>query len=328
VNFANPEVFSALLLLIPAWFLLQGSYLKGKSELLKIGGAWRGHHLHAVYLLKSFFSGLALLLTFLFLVVAWAGPSWGNLPVEEPQDGLDIALCIDISRSMTATDVEPSRLEQAREAVRSLIGVFPEARFSLVGFEGAGVTFTPLTPDKAVLERWLEELSPNLTTVAGTNLESGVVEALRTVDFASQRHKAVVVFADGESLDGNPAAAARLAATKATVVYTVGIGTVEGSKIPATGGVLKDTFGFPVVTKLNESPLRLLASETGGRYFAGTDRAHIRELQDLLASLGNPVSRGGVKLESVPRYRVFLLLALAALSGFLIVRIVPWKGVF
>ncbi|MEI8095590.1 MAG: VWA domain-containing protein [Spirochaetales bacterium] len=328
MSFTNPEVFWTLLLLIPSWFLLQSSYLKGKSELLKVGGAWRGHHLHSVYLLKSFFSGVALLLTFVFLITAWAGPSWGSLPVEEPQDGLDIALCIDISRSMAATDVQPSRLEQAREAVRSLLGAFPGARFSLVGFEGTGVTFTPLTPDKAVLERWLEELSPSLTSVPGTNLESGLEEALRTVDFSSQRHKAVIVLSDGEYKDGNPSVASRLAASRATVVYTIGIGTADGAPIPAAGGSLKDTFGFPVVTKLNEGALRLIASDTGGHYLDGTSRANMRELQDLLSTLGNPAARGGVKLESVPRYRVFLLLALATLTSFLLVRIVPWKGVF
>ena len=327
MSFSNPEVFWTLLLLVPAWFILQSSYLKGKVELLRIGGAWRGHELHSVYLLKSFFSGVALVFAFLFLIVAWAGPSWGSLPVEEPQDGLDIALCVDVSRSMTATDVSPSRLDQAREAVSSLLGAFPEARFALVCFEGTGVTLTPLTPDKSVLERWLEELGPSLTSSTGSNLEAGVQEALRTVSFASQRHKAVVLLTDGESLDGNPSAVSRLAAAQGTVVFTVGLGTVEGTNIPSGGGLLKDSFGFPVVTKLNEASLKMLASETGGRYFAGTDRTKLRELQDQLSSLGNPAARGGVKLESVPHFRVFLLLSFFGLVGFLLVRIVPWKGI-
>ncbi len=327
MTFSNPEVFWSLLLLAPAWFLLQSSYLRGKVELLRIGGAWRGQDLHAVYLLKSFFSGIALVFAFLFLILAWAGPMWGSLPVEEPQDGLDIALCVDLSRSMTATDVSPSRLDQAREAVRSLLGAFPEARFALVGFEGSAMTLTPLTPDKAVLERWLEELGPNLTSSTGSNLELGVQEALRTVNFSSQRHKAVVLLTDGESLDGNPSAASRLAVAQGTEVFTVGLGTVEGTNIPLSGGLLKDTFGFPVVTKLNEAPLKMLAAETGGRYFSGADRTNLRELQDQLSSLGNPASRGGVKLESVSHFRVFLLLSFFSLAGFLLVRIVPWKGI-
>lgn len=328
MSFSNPEVFWALLGLLPAGFLLYASYAQGKNELLKIGGAWRGHRLHSIYLLKGFFSALLLLATFLFLIMAWSGPSWGRSPVEEPQSGLDIALAVDVSRSMTAADVLPSRLDQAREVVRMLVAAFPAARFSLVAFEGQGVTLTPLTPDKSELERWMEELTPNLTTVPGSNLASGLDEALRTVGYTSLHHRVVVVLSDGESRDGNLLASARAAAAEGIEVFTLGFGTPEGGKIPDAEGFLKDDFGFPVQTKRVDGNLRLLAEETGGKYFVGTDRASQRELQDLLSSLGNPASRGGVSLETVPRYRVFLFLALLTLSGFLLVRIVPWKGIF
>lgn len=328
MNFSNPEVFGALLLLIPGALVLYLSYLQGKNELLKIGGAWRGHRLHSVYLLKGFFSGLLLLATFLLLITAWAGPSWGRSPVEEPQNGLDIALAVDVSRSMTATDVLPSRLDQAREVVRMLVSAFPTARFSLVAFEGEGVTLTPLTPDKEVLSRWLDELTPSLTTFPGSNLASGLDEALRTVGYSSLHHRVVVLLSDGESRDGNLLASARTAAAQGIEVFTLGFGTPEGGKIPDQDGFVKDDFGFPVQTKRVDGNLRLLAAESGGKYFVGTDRASQRELQDLLSSLGNPASRGGVSLETVPRYRVFLFLALVTLSGFLLVRIIPWKGIF
>lgn len=327
MSFSNPEVFWALLLLAPAGLILYASYVKGKAELLKIGGAWRGHRLHSVYLLKGFFSGLLLLATFLLLITAWAGPSWGRSPVEEPQDGLDIALAVDVSRSMTATDVLPSRMDQAREVVRMLVSAFPSARFSLVAFEGQGVTLTPLTPDKAVLGRWLDELTPNLTTFPGSNLASGLDEALRTVGYSSLHHRVVVVLSDGESRDGNLLASARGAAAQGIEVFTLGFGTPEGSKIPDHDGFLKDDFGFPVQSKRVDSNLKLLAAETGGKFFVGTDRTSQRELQDLLSSLGNPASRGGVSLETVPRYRLFLFLGLVTLTGFLLVRIVPWKGI-
>lgn len=328
MSFSNPEVFWTLLLLVPAGFLLYGAYQKGKQELLRIGGAWRGPRLHSVYLLKGFLSGLLLLVTFFFLITAWAGPSWGHAPVEEPQDGLDIALAFDVSRSMTAADVAPSRLDQAREVVRLLISAFPAARFSLTAFEGSGVTLAPLTPDKDVLGRWLDELSPSLTTAPGSNLASGVEEALRTVGYSSVHHRVVVVFSDGESRDGNVLTAARTAAAQGVEIFALGFGTPEGARIPDRDGFLKDDFGFPVQTKLNEGNLRLLADETGGKYFLGTERSSQRELQDLLSNLANPASRGGVSLETVPRYRVFLFLALLSLSGFLLVRIVPWKGIF
>jgi len=328
VSFTNPEVFWTLLLLLPAGLLLYGSHLQGKQELLRIGGAWRGHRLQAVFLLKGFFSALLLLVTFLLLITAWAGPSWGHSPVEEPQDGLDIALAVDVSRSMTSTDVQPSRIDQAREAVRLLISSFPAARFSLVAFEGSGVTLTPLTPDKDVLIRWLDELGSNLTTSPGSNLADGLEEALRTVGYSSLHHRVVVLLSDGESRDGDLLAAARKAGVLGVEVFALGFGTAEGGRIPDRDGFLKDDFGFPVVTKRNDGNLKILASESKGRFFLGADRANQRELQDLLSNLSNPASRGGVALEPVARYRIFLLLALVTLSGFLLVRIVPWKGVF
>ena len=328
MSFTNPEVFWAFLLLIPAGFLLYASYLQGKQELMRIGGEWRGHRLHSVYLLKGFFSGVLLLTTFLLLIIAWAGPSWGRAPVEEPQDGLDIALAVDVSRSMTATDVSRSRLDQAREAIRSLISAFPSARFSLVVFEGTAATLTPLTPDKDVLTRWLDELSPNLITSSGSNLALGLEEALRTVGYSSLHHRVVVFLSDGEARDGNTLVAARKAAAEGIEVFTVGFGTLDGGNVPDKDGPLKDDFGFPVVTKRVDDALRTMASETGGKFFFGADRAGQRQLQDLLSTLGNPASRGGVGLETVPQYRFFLFLALVTLTGFLLVRIVPWKGIF
>jgi len=328
VSFTNPEVFWSLLLLIPAGFVLNLSHFQGKQELQRIGGAWRGNRLQSVFLLKGFFSGLLLLVSFLLLITAWAGPSWGHAPVEEPQDGLDIALAVDVSRSMTSTDVQPSRLDQARDVLRILLSAFPAARFSLVAFEGTGVTLTPLTPDKGVLDRWLDELGPNLITSSGSNLASGLEEALRTVGYSALHHRVVIFLSDGESRDGNLLAAARKAGAMGVEVFALGFGTVEGGKIPDRDGFLKDDFGFPVQTKRNDGNLKILASESRGRFFLGADRTSQRELQDLLSNLANPASRGGVGLESVPRYRVFLFLALVTLSGFLLVRIIPWKGVF
>jgi len=328
VSFSTPEVFWALLLLIPAGLILAASYRQGRHELQRLGGAWRGHRLHSVYLLKSFFSGLLLLATLLLMITAWSGPSWGHAPVEEPQDGLDIALAVDVSRSMTAPDAAPSRLAQAREFVRTLVSAFPSARFSLTAFEGTGVTLTPLTADKDELGRWLDELSPDLTTAPGSNLASGLEEALRTVGYSALHHRAVVLLSDGESRDGDVLTSARKASAEGIEVFTVAFGSLEGSKIPDKGGDLKDDFGFPVQTKRVDAGLRLMASETGGRFFVGADRSSPRELHDLLANLGNPASRGGVSLETVPRYRVFLFLALVTLAGFLLVRIIPWRGSF
>ncbi len=328
MSFSNPEVFWFLLFLAPMGLYLFWAHRRSKAELLRIGGAWRGHRLHAVHLLKNFLSAILILATFFLLVTAWSGPSWGRAPVEEPQEGLDIALAVDVSRSMTATDVQPSRLAQASDVVQVLISAFPSARFSLVAFSGTATTLTPLTADRAELTRWVGELGPGVTSSVGSNLETGVDEAVRTVGYSAARHRAAVVFSDGETRDGSVLAAARRAAAEGVAVFTVAVGTLEGGKIPDKDGFLKDSLGFQVQTRRVDTDLKTLAAESGGRFFVAGDRSAVRQLQDLLSNFGNPASRGGVSLVAVPRYRVFLLLALATLTGFMVVRIVPWKGVF
>ncbi len=328
MSFSNPEVFWFLLLLAPMALFLYRAHRRAKVELLRIGGAWRGHRLHAVHLLKNFLSAILLMATFVLLVAAWSGPSWGRTPVEEPQEGLDIAIAVDVSRSMTAADAAPSRLAQAKDVMQVLLSAFPSARFSVVAFAGAAVTLTPLTADRAELTRWVDELGPNVMSASGTNIEAGVEEALRTVGYSAARHRAVVVLSDGEARDGSALQAAREAAAANVAVFTVGVGTLEGGPIPDKDRFLKDDFGFQVQTRRVDTDMKTLASESGGQFFLAGDRAAVRQLQDLLSNLGNPASRGGVALVSVPRYRVFLFLSLLTLTGFVVVRIVPWREVF
>jgi Ca-activated chloride channel family protein len=328
VSFANPEVFWFLLLLAPMGLYLYWAHRRAKAELLRIGGAWRGHRLHAVHLLKNFLSAILILATFFLLVAAWSGPSWGRSPVEEPQEGLDIALAVDVSRSMLAADAPPSRLAQAKDVMQVLLSAFPTARFSIVAFTGVAETEAPLTADRTELTHWVDLLGPDVMTAQGSDIEAGVDQALLTVSYSAARHRAIVVLSDGESRDGNAVLAARRAAAAGVAVYTVGVGTLEGGKIPDKDGFLKDNFGFEVQTRRVDSDLRSVAAESGGQFFLASDRAAVRQLQDLLSNLGNPASRGGVALVSVPRYRVFLFLALLTLTGFLVVRVVPWKGVF
>lgn len=328
MSFSNPEVFWSLTALVPAGWWLYVAYGRSRLDLARVAGTWRGQRLQAVYLMKAFFSGLLLLATFALLITAWAGPTWGHSPVEAPQDGLDVALTVDVSRSMTATDVQPSRLGLAKEAIRGLLAAFPGARFSLIAVEGTGVTLAPLSPDKTVLVRWIDELGPSVTTAPGTNLAAGVEEALRSLGFSSQHHRVIVLFSDGEARDGDVLAAGRRAAALGVEVFALAYGSLEGATIPTPDGPLRDEFGFTVQTRRNDAALQVLASESGGRLFVGSERASQREVLDQLSTLGNPASRGGVSLETVPRYRVFLFLALITLTGFLLVRIVPWKGSF
>jgi Ca-activated chloride channel family protein len=328
VSFARPEVFWALLLLPLIAIVMLGAYGRGKNDLLRLGGAWRASPLLSIYLLKSFFQALLLLVAFFCLVVAWSGPAWGTRTVAEHQDGLDVALVFDVSWSMTATDVPPNRLGQGIEAARFLVRTFPHTQFSLVAFKGKARTLTPLTTDTDFLDNWLNELGPSVASGPGSDLAAGLREGLRSLDTPTNHHKAVILFSDGEARGGDTVAAARSLAAHGISLFAFGLGTNAGSTIPEGKGALVDDFGFTVITHRNSDLLRAITEETGGVYYPSANRENLSDLQGRLVSLANPASRGGVKLESVQQYPLFLNLALLSLFACLLIRILPWRRLF
>ncbi len=325
--FARPEVFWALSILPVVLVVLVLSYRRGQKELLRLGGEWRQHRLAGIYFLKSFFAGLLLFIALFALIIAWAGPSWGERSVPEHENGLDVAFVFDVSWSMTAEDVKPSRLAQGIEAARFILRTFPQTQFSLVAFKGRARTLTPLTMDSDDLENWLNDLGPTVASGVGSNLAAGLLEGYRSLQSPDDHHKVVILFSDGEARDGDAVSAARTLASRGVEVFAFGMGTTKGSTIRQGQGVLVDDFGFTVITKLNADLLKEIASETGGMYYFGADRDRLDDLQSRLTSLENPAVRGGVQWELAPQYSLFLVVALLCLSSALLLWVFPWRKI-
>jgi Ca-activated chloride channel family protein len=213
-----------------------------------------------------------------FSLIGFAGPRWGAGTVIIRQRGLDVALALDASLSMTAEDERPSRLQRMRQEVRRYRAASPGDRNALIAFAGKSYILTPLTTDNGAIELFLDNFDPNVVGLAGTALAPTIIQGTQLLQAANgSASRALVILSDGEAFDDHDAAvAAAGAARKAGVsVITVGFGTEDGTTIPerqgATIAAKRDGDGQIVITRYDPSLLKAVADAGGGEFIAATD---------------------------------------------------------
>ena len=204
------------------------------------------------------------------LIFAMAGPQHGFDLEEVQQNGLDIVVAVDTSKSMLATDIAPNRLERAKLAALELMQTAKADRLGLVAFAGEAFLECPLTIDDSAFRQSVQALDVNTIPQGGTALAAAIDEALKTFKEAS-RHKALVLFTDGEDNDEGALDAAKRAADAGLKIFTIGIGSAEGTlvQIPDDKGntdYIRDEKGQVVKTKLNEALLQQIATTADGFY--------------------------------------------------------------
>ena len=218
---------------------------------------------------RSFLKGALLLGALFLMLVALAGPRWGSRYEEVSRKGVDIMIVVDVSRSMLAEDIKPSRLERARREVLDFLRVIEGDRAGLVAFAGAAFVQCPLTLDYGALIMFLGALGPDLIPVPGTDLGAAIETALSSFDFQSETDKVILLITDGEDNEKRGLEAAGKAARKGVKIFVFGMGEAAGGPIPAggnKGGFEKDKEGKLILSKLDEEGLRKIAAQTGGAY--------------------------------------------------------------
>lgn len=214
-----------------------------------------------------------------FLITAMTGPRFGTKTEIVRRIGTDIVIAIDTSYSMLAEDVKPNRIQQARFEIRRLIDNLSGDRVALVAFSGKSFIQCPLTSDYAAAKTLLEFIDVGIISEPGTNLGeavSGSIDLLRRGSEALGESQVIILFTDGEHLEGNMDAALREAQNNGIRIFTVGIGTSGGELIPIRDGdgqiegYKKDRGGNMVKTSLDESTLISIADQTGGVYIRST----------------------------------------------------------
>jgi Ca-activated chloride channel family protein len=221
---------------------------------------------------------ILLMLALAFLIVGWANPQWGTKKESVERRSVDVFVALDISQSMLATDVPPSRLERSRRFVQDLFRALAGERIGLILFAGNAYLQMPLTTDYAAADLFVRSANPEMAPTQGTAISEAIDLASRSFDPENVNHKALVLVTDGENHEEAALQAAREAAKKGLLLYTVGVGTAEGSLIPmriaGRSDFKRDQSGNPVRTRLDEGMLEQLANAGDGVYFnlsAGSD---------------------------------------------------------
>ena len=203
------------------------------------------------------------------LVLALARPQWGFHWEEVRRKGLDLMVVLDTSRSMMASDIKPSRLQQAKWGVRDLLRNLHGDRVGLIPFAGSSLLQCPLTIDYAAFAMTLDDIYSGIIPRGGTAIEQALRTAIAGFPASSAADRVILLITDGEDHEGDPLKLLPELKEKNIRVYTIGIGTLEGEMVPGgegQGAYFKDRQGQIVKTALKEDVLQKLALGTGGTY--------------------------------------------------------------
>ncbi len=277
-RFEDP-IYLWLLLLIPLLAILFYIQLRkknkslrafGEIELLrKLSPTVSKYRPHVKFWLLQ--SALAL------IIVMLARPQMGAKISKEKREGIETIIALDISNSMLAEDVVPSRLEKSKLMVENLVDHFQNDKIGLIVFAGEAFVQLPITSDYVSAKMFLQEIDPSLIESQGTDIGRALELSMHSFTQDNKAGKAIVVITDGEDHEGEAEQMAREAEKRGIRVFILGIGSPQGSPIPTKdGGYLKDNSGNTVMTSLNENMCRKVA-EAGKGIYLHVDNSSIAE---------------------------------------------------
>ena len=257
---------------------------------------------------------------FFLMIIALLGPSFGSSKKEIKVIGKDIMIAIDLSESMNANDIQPSRLEKIKFELKKIIDEFNSDRIGIIMFSNEAYIQCPLTYDKNALNLFIETLNTGLVPNSGTDfgppLDLSLDKLLADKIQKNDKSKIIILISDGEDFGENTYEIVDKIKESSIKLFTVGIGTDQGTRITLRNGLFKkDKDGKEVITKLNSTSLKKIANETKGKYFEISNQINqingmiyeIKEIKgDLIDSKFMDVTKN--------KYFYFLFVALMLMS--------------
>ena len=227
---------------------------------------------------------------FACIILSGANLQFGDKKEEVQRAGIDLMLCLDVSKSMLAEDLKPNRLTRAKLSINKIINSLGSDRIGVIVFAGDAFLQLPLTNDHSAAELFIQGIHTGIIPVPGTNIARALELANKSLPSSSPTNKAIVVITDGEEHDGRAIEIAEQLQEKNIKVFTIGLGSSKGSTIPDFNkngrriGVKKDRNGSTIITRLNEPSLVALAEAGGGTYVRGSNQN--LGLQSMLTKIG------------------------------------------
>ena len=290
--------------------------LRKKSEMRKFGEAGLVERLFLSFSrAKRHWKRALILLALACLVAALAQPHFRKKETQVERKGVDVIIAIDVSNSMMAKDIAPTRLEKAKLELTGLIDKLKGDRIGIVAFAGEAIIQCPLTLDRSAVKLFLSTVSPDLVEFQGTDIGRAIAVGTQAFQQKERDSKALILLTDGEDHDPDTPKFVKQAQDSGVRIFTIGIGTAEGSTVPEGTNYKKDRQGQVVLSRLNESFLRKLAHDTGGVYYRST-RGEL-EADGLAREVRHMTQKGFQSewaVEYEENYQFFLLVALALLA--------------
>ena len=222
-----------------------------------------------------------LLMALSLLIVMLARPQFGTKISHEKRTGIETIIAMDISNSMLAEDVTPSRLDRAKMMVENLVDNFTNDKIGLIVFAGDAFIQLPITSDYVSAKMFLSSIDPSMMATQGTDIATAISMASRSFTQEEGIGKAIIVITDGEDHEGGALEAAKEAKDRDHRVYVLGVGSPKGAPIPiGNGDFMKDNTGQTVMTGLNEEMCRQIAQAGGGAYIHVENNSSAQEKLD------------------------------------------------
>ena len=249
------------------------------------------------------------------LIVTLARPQMGSKVSHEKRNGIEIIIAMDISNSMKAEDVVPSRVDKSKLMVENLVDHFTTDKVGLVVFAGDAFVQLPITSDYVSAKMFLQNITPSLINTQGTDIAKALTVSMRSFTQQDKMGKAIVLITDGEDHEGGALEAAKAAAKKGINVFILGVGDPKGAPIPTgNGGYMTDNTGQTVLSALNEKMCREVAQAGSGMYIHVDNTSDAQDqLNAQLTKLQKGDTDSVIYSEYDEQFQAFALLALLLL---------------
>lgn len=326
MRFASPEHFLLLGLIFVLAIFYMWAINRKKRVLARFGDmllllknspyvSFARHSGKAVIMLAGVF----------FVVLTLSQLQCGTHMEMMKREGIDLVVAIDVSNSMLAEDMKPSRIAKARQEVRGILDRLQGDRIGLVAFAGEAFVQCPLTLDYSAAEMFLDVIDVGLIPQQGTAIGDAIRKATEAFEKHERKHKVLILLTDGEDHNTGLIEAAEEARKQGIKVFPIGIGSSVGEPIPVYDrqgnrvGYKKDRKGEVVVTKLDEMSLQKVALTTGGKYYHATPgEMELDRVYDEISKMEKKELEGKLMMQYEDRfqYPLFLAIALFALEFF------------
>ncbi len=254
-------------------------------------------------------------IVFALLIIAFLGPSFGDAQREVKSVGKDIMICVDLSKSMDAFDIQPTRLEKVKFEMKRIVAAFNSDRIGIIIFSSEAFMQSPLTYDQNALNLFIETMNTSLVPSSGTDFGPPVKMALNKLSdqegpSSQQKSKIIILISDGEDFGEETDEIAKQVQSVGIKLFTLGVGTTTGSHIYAGSGFKTDRQGEAVITRLNPTALQTLARRSEGAYFEINETKNdISRLINTIVSIEGELRDTRMVDVSANRYFYFLLIA-------------------